>query len=181
MPRVDIEHMELACFGMDTLRWHTRPNMGTQNVGHHTSRCLWFCFALVEKPREELLFAILSHDAAEWKVGDMPGQVKACMSEGYQEELVNLEFATLEEMGVSLPQLEEWESWMVAFCDAMEGLLYSRERIACGVSYAKEPARNYLKRVQVLVEDWQEGWPVDIWERVRIMLKERMPTLFKEL
>lgn len=69
--------------GGETKRYHTWPTLRIQNVGEHSFNVAMLCAWLVghEAPGigANLLMAALTHDMAEWKMGDLPAPVKRSM------------------------------------------------------------------------------------------------------
>lgn len=171
-----------ATISMDVERWHTMPTMGRQTVGHHTARMMMLCWQVVPIPREELLFRILIHDAAEVHTGDIPAPVKWGMPKEVEQWMRDKEWAALQHLGVEdYPRLEEWEEWMVAFLDITEAMTYSMSAMAEGRQFSKVAASNCRDRMKQLLDDYQPEWPEEVKRRATELAKTILPKSFKEL
>lgn len=179
MPRINVNPHVLRA--MDVERWHTHPAMGRQTVGHHTSRMLMIAFQLVDEPSTHLLYGIISHDAPEVYTGDYPSPVKWGMPESVARYFAEQDSVALGKLGMALNIVEEWEAWVIEYCDIMEALVYSMDQYSNGVQMAKGPIQNAGRRVEQLIQDYQPEWPKDIYERAVALAKECLPKTFKEL
>jgi 5'-deoxynucleotidase YfbR-like HD superfamily hydrolase len=134
------------------LRFHTRPQLHPQNVGHHSYGVAWLCWVLTkEQASAALLMAALSHDLPEFITGDLPSPTKRRIGRGVVSELEE-EVWRKAGMPVQGFQLTEEERRLLHLADLMEGMMHCvRERSlgnqllgACYNRYAND-ARGLLR------------------------------------
>lgn len=134
------------------VRFHTRPQLNPQNVGHHSYGVAWLCWILTEGAASaNLLMAALSHDLPEFITGDLPSPTKAKIGRGVVGELEG-EVWRKAGMPVQGFPLSMEEKRVLHLADLMEGMMHcARERSLgnqlLGSCYARyqEAARDILK------------------------------------
>ena len=124
--------------GRETRRFHGLPMLDYQRVDAHQYGVAMLAALLVgeQAPAERqllLLHAALTHDLAEWVVGDMPAPSKRRMPD-YPEGSFRQVFGTMEdgvmaEAGFPIVELSAQDKRVLKLADAAEGCLHSiRER-----------------------------------------------------
>ncbi len=104
----------------DVLRFHTRPQLQPQTVGHHTYGVLWLVWVLMGgKPSANLMYAALRHDTPEFITGDLPSPVKRSVG---GDKLDELEAEVLEKAHLPAPELTDDEQRLLHLADCLEGM-----------------------------------------------------------
>lgn len=130
---ITVERLNYLRQAVRVQRCHTEPVLYRQTVGEHCCSVAILCYYLTKgKPSANLLMAALTHDLAERRWGDIPGDVKSAL--GLDKLLVNYECHTLEEMGLPTERglmLTKDEVRTLHFADKLDLLLY------CTVEHAQ--------------------------------------------
>lgn len=162
-----MEQLEFIRNAGETRRFHTWPVLRQQNVAEHSwhvTMLLWFIFGK-QAPGVTLpvLMAALTHDAAEWQVGDLPAPAKRNMGARFPD--FRAEWGRMEE---ELLAEHEW-NWdkfltepqraMVKLCDSMDGAFYCIRERAMGNKLIEPCYRNFVSYVEELVE---KHYPPDV-------------------
>lgn len=113
-------------------RFHAKPLIGEQNLGHHSFGALSLLLLLHPDPSPLLIKAVLWHDMAEQYVGDVPSPALRD-DQAYGLAYLRLETAFLQEkLGLRMTALSRDElDWLWAI-DKLECLLFSREQYQLG-------------------------------------------------
>jgi 5'-deoxynucleotidase YfbR-like HD superfamily hydrolase len=119
--------------GLATKRFHTVPTIGEHTVGQHSAGVALLIVLMHPGPSRQLLSAALTHDLSEWRLGDIPAQVKwnhsaiASAWEALETELDH-------EWGLEWDLTVEERNWLKA-CDTLELMLFAREQLYLGNTY----------------------------------------------
>lgn len=104
-------------------RYHNEL-IAPQSVGEHSFGVAWFVMLLTQgAPTVDLLYAAISHDAAEAVVGDVPAPTKRAVPglktalDKYEDEITNA-------FGLWPVNLDEHDHRILKFADIYEGMLY---------------------------------------------------------
>lgn len=126
--------------GMRTTRYHTDPLLTrvNQTNADHSWGVVYLITCFHPNPSANLLRAAITHDCAEFQVGDVPGPVKS--QDTYLKDHLDLaETRILDEAGMLWVLTRTEEKW-IKWADCLE---------ACLFMYTFQP--NYMDR-----EDWRE-------------------------
>lgn len=123
-----------SCF---VRRWHSNPDMSDlhDENGAHQGRCAMLAIKLFPDCSRDLLVACVTHDAAEWFVGDLPYTRR---DQSFAAALDEAEARAIEGMGLGLVLTAE-DKRRLKFVDRLDAYLFAAHR-----------------RPHVLVGD---GWP----------------------
>lgn len=151
--------------GSYVVRFHTRPQVQPQNVGHHTYGVIYLCWVLYGgKPSAALITRAITHDTPEFKTGDVPGPVKSANA------LRPMEEAVLAQAFLPTPPLTDDEERVLRLADLLEGMrhcVYERQLgnqliRTCYERY-KDKAEEFCKRPhenfiwQELDQQWEKA------------------------
>lgn len=151
-----MEQLDFIRNAGETKRFHTWPVLRQQNVAEHSwhvAMLLWFIFGNDEPGlRMPLMMAALTHDAAEWKVGDLPSPGKRAMSEhfpDFREKWGEMEQGILKEYAWDWESLlEPWELAALKLVDSMDGALYCVRERTMGNKLIEPCYRNFISYVE---------------------------------
>lgn len=132
-----------ATTGFGVRRYHNKRPLHPQDVGQHTARMLALLVIMFgNECSQALLKAVLVHDLAEGKYGDVPSPTKR-MIPTLKAELDKLENEFLEGLDLEYESiLGERERRWLKLVDYLEGYLYSDEEVALGnTAFAPTRAR----------------------------------------
>lgn len=165
-----MEQIDFIYNAGETRRFHTFPVLREANIAAHSWHVAMLVYVIAgqDEPgiRLPLLMAALTHDAAEWKVGDIPAPAKRSMEDRLQLKGAqtfraawgDMEQDILKEVGLDFEEmLTAEEMALLQFCDSLEGALYCvRERslgnqqiVLCWVNFSK-----YIENLLDSVEQW---------------------------
>lgn len=134
--------------GGETKRYHTVMTICEQTVAAHSYGVAWLCWMLKGGfPSAELLMAALSHDVAEHKLGDMPGDAKRAMN--LRALFDEHESGMLHQHAMHYP-LHEEDRRVLKLADAMEGMLFCARELARGNRDIEYVWKNFSRYVQAL-------------------------------
>lgn len=138
-----------------TQRFHTHAGrlIKTQDVAQHAYNVTLLVQALTfNRARRELLWAALTHDAAEHWVGDVPAPTKRSLE--IRQLLANYEAdALLRETGIEAPKLLPWEDRVLKIADSLEGAFFCAREILMGNQLARGVGRNFLSYIDDTLKD----------------------------
>jgi 5'-deoxynucleotidase len=148
--------MELLAFlrrSAQVRRFHTEHVIHHQNTGEHSYSVAWLCWYLCDRAQYKcsaaLLLAALSHDAAEHALGDIPSPTKRAL--GIRATVDALEEESMAYNGLPVPRLDSYETAILKYADALEGLLYCSEEIQRGNRLIYAAYRNFRAYVTELL------------------------------
>lgn len=155
-----IDQLDFIYAAGETKRFHTWPVLRERTVAHHSWHVAMLLHLLYgqEEPglTPMLLMAALCHDAAEWKVGDLPSPGKRGMAEyfpDFREKWGEMEEAILSEVSLDWDKfLTDEERRRLKLCDSMEGALYCCNERAMGNKLIAEPYHNFLSYINEIVD-----------------------------
>ena len=152
----------------ETRRFHTWPVLRQQNVAEHSwhvTMLLWYIFGGQEPGiRFQVLMAALTHDMAEWMVGDIPSPAKRRMSEDmgvtdFRTKWGAMEDKILADQGLDWNELlNDQERNMLKLVDSMDGALYCIRERAMGNKLIEPCYRNFISYVEEIL---YVSFPVD--------------------
>jgi len=166
--------------GGASTRYHTVEVHNRQSIADHSFGVAWFCELITEgAASKELIMAALAHDLAEHKTGDIPSPVKRRFSTAGANAWDTMEQIQLDNGGVGgySRTLTDIECNVLKYADMMEGLMFCvRERslgnknvdIVFGNFWSyihlklADDARNYVERVNLLIEEIHKEWEIAI-------------------
>lgn len=156
--------------GTAVTRFHTRPRIRQETVGHHTCNVCHILMLLEPDCRKELLVAALIHDVPEGFTGDTPAPAKWA-SEALNTALKRAEEAYYEAIGLELPKLHPYEKTLLKAADMLDLAFSSLEELGMGNTSAKELIENaqeyitslnlyehHMEIVLNLVEEVRSKW-----------------------
>lgn len=165
----------------ETKRFHTWPVLRERTIAHHSWHVAMLLYLLYgqEEPglRPALILAALCHDAAEWKVGDLPSPGKRGMAEffpDFREKWDKMEESILAPVGLDWNDLlDDEERRRLKFCDALEGAFYCIEDRAMGNKLIGVPYENfssYLSQLAPFSETEQEvfSYTLAMWSEANV-------------
>jgi 5'-deoxynucleotidase YfbR-like HD superfamily hydrolase len=160
-----MEQLDFIINGGETVRFHTWPVLRPQRVDSHSYHVAMLCALMAQdEPVERghgltvpLLMAALTHDLAEWKVGDMPSPSKRAMPDygdiTFREVWSGMEQDLLAGVGL------DWEALLtpkdlrwLKLADNMQGALYCIRERAMGNQLIAEPYSNFRKYIAELMQ-----------------------------
>ncbi len=125
-------------------RMHVVSTHHRQTVGEHTFGVLAILFEIVDThPSEELIKAVLYHDAPEAMTGDVPAPTKGRHPD-LKAALVKAE-AMIEATHDIAIELTRYEKDVLACCDLMELAMYAIEEVDMGNKTMASVMRNCMK------------------------------------
>lgn len=140
------EQLNFVFQGAKTKRYHTTDTLTSQTVGEHSFGVAMFCLILTAgKCSNALVYAALTHDLAEHKVGDIASPVKRKIPElkeivdDYEEDCLRL--AGFE---VNLPAEE---TRILKLADYMDGCMFCIREARYGHNAIKEVYGNFLSYI----------------------------------
>lgn len=167
----------------ETKRFHTWPVLRTQNVAEHSwhvAMLLWYIFGSDEPGiTMPLMMAALTHDAAEWQVGDIPSSAKRRMAEmGFEDfraKWGEMEQKVLNEFGW------DWEGYLsdeelqkLKLVDSMDGAFYCVRERAMGNKLITPCYENFISYVEEVL---MASFPISVSHSDRhIVAAERETT-----
>jgi 5'-deoxynucleotidase YfbR-like HD superfamily hydrolase len=137
------ETMKYTRRGGQVSRFHTHPRARPEDVAQHVYGALSLLHLLTGGGcRIELTWALLFHDNAEQKWGDIPSPSKKMLGDEFRAKFNVLEDETNAEHGM-LYELTKGEHVLLKFCDNLDGLLSCVEEFERGNRIYAEPYRNF--------------------------------------
>ena len=137
------------------VRYHTENTLHKQTVGEHTYGVMWFVMLLTDfEPSPALVLETLAHDVAEYRTGDMPGDIKA-EAHDLGEAMKGVEVEVESKLEYPKRALTAVDRDVIKLADMLEGFafcLYERKR---GNAF-----------IQPILEKY-EAWLVR-WDSVRV-------------
>jgi 5'-deoxynucleotidase YfbR-like HD superfamily hydrolase len=112
-------------------RYHTWPVIYDQTVGEHSWNVMRLHYEIFHNLPSHVAIYILYHDAGELKVGDPPYPIKR-NNPALKQEMDRVEEEALRELGITLPDLTNYEKLRVKLCDALDCKEYAFEELAMG-------------------------------------------------
>jgi 5'-deoxynucleotidase YfbR-like HD superfamily hydrolase len=154
-----MEQLDFIRNAGETRRFHTWPVLRQQNVAEHSwhvTMLLWFIFGNIEPGIPlPVLMAALTHDAAEWQVGDIPSPAKRGMEKimpDFRERWGVMEEEILAQQGWDWDYtLTDEQRAMIKLCDSMDGAFYCVRERAMGNKLIEPCYRNFINYVEELL------------------------------
>lgn len=125
--------------GGHVLRYHTKPEMGNQDVASHSWRAVVILETLWPDATKNCLLALLFHDVGESHVGDVPattkwgypevGKIIETIETNYKEKYLEINYETF---------LTENEKNICKMADTLELILFSYRQMQQGNQLAVE-------------------------------------------
>lgn len=155
--------------GGETRRYHTWPVLRSQTVAEHSFHVamLYSLMASAHEPTAEEpislgvigLMSALTHDLAEWEMGDLPAPVKRALPDdadgrSFRETWGVMEQDRLADVGLDWEQHQQpLERRWLKLADSMEGCLYCIRERAMGNKLINTPFMNFRSYVRELFGD----------------------------
>jgi len=140
--------------GTAVKRFHTRPRIVGETVGHHTCNLCHLLLLLEPDCRKELLVAALYHDVPEGFTGDVPAPAKWA-SEPAAQALKELEQRFCAAYTIPQPELYPYEKVLLKAADMLDLALSSIEELGLGNRSAVElieNAQEYIYQLELYEE-----------------------------
>lgn len=176
----------------ETKRFHTFPVLRTQNIAAHSWHVAMLLYLIYgqQEPgiRPALLMAALLHDAAEFKVGDLPAPAKRTMNDrlpglvthggkSFKQHWDDMEQSILAEVNLDFDKfLTPDEVLQLKLCDSLEGMFYCANERSLGNQRISECFYNFDTYVEALM---QEMKPHNHADRPRIITEPEFTTYEK--
>lgn len=160
--------------GGETRRYHTWPVLRQQTVAEHSHHVAMLVSVLVPTSwtaaeRYWLIMAALTHDLAEWKLGDLPAPAKRSLPNypdaTFRETWGALEMDLLREQSLNYEEaLDEEGKRILKLADAADGCLYCIRERAMGNKLIRPVWDNFweyftdllsMEAVQSKNSEWQ--------------------------
>jgi 5'-deoxynucleotidase YfbR-like HD superfamily hydrolase len=115
-------------------RFHTCPTLTEQNIAEHSFGVAWLCELLTDKKASKaLIMAALSHDLAEWQVGDVPAPTKRQLQ--LTERLHEFEMNHLKVVEMYYEdELDDNEKRILKLADYLDGMNFCLRELSFGNS-----------------------------------------------
>ncbi len=127
----------------DVVRFHSHVGIDKQKNSEHQWGCALIVQHINPKCSKELLLAALTHDAAEYKTGDVPFPAKKEFPElGHMLRAIEEEWEV--ENGVRF-DLGSEEKIQLKIADTLEGMWFCIHQVRLGHINAKRPFRKWRK------------------------------------
>lgn len=124
------DQLQFIVSGSETKRYHTVRTLQEETVGHHSHQVAMFCALLSSgRPSTELLLAALTHDLAEYVLGDIPSPAKR--QYGIGDQVNELEERLLTDVGLNVT-LAESEKRILKLADIFQGMTTCLREIQMG-------------------------------------------------
>jgi len=136
----------------DTMRFHNHSGIPGQLLSDHQWGAAMILNYIYSDCSKDLLFAVLTHDVAEYYTGDIPAPVK-WKSPAIKRALAEMETLANQELGLDIPELTPFEEAMLHSVDAMEGMWYCIQQMKDGYQSARRPFRNWEIKVRSIMEE----------------------------
>lgn len=151
----------------ETRRFHTWPVLRTQNIAEHSWHVTMLGWLLYggDEPGVTMPFimALMTHDMAECKVGDLPAPAKRAMGDmfnapgntiGFREAWGLMEQEILSKFSMDWEKfLTDEEKRRLKLCDSMEGALYCVRERAMGNKLIAPAYMNFIHYVTDLMNE----------------------------
>lgn len=149
----------------ETKRFHTWPVLRERTVAHHSWHVAMLLHLMYGQDEPgltpTLLMAALCHDAAEWKVGDLPSPGKRGMAQhfpDFREKWGEMEESVLSEVALDWDKfLTDEERRRLKLADSMEGALYCCNERAMGNKLIELPYVNFMSYIQEVINGDSEA------------------------
>jgi 5'-deoxynucleotidase YfbR-like HD superfamily hydrolase len=184
-----METLDYIRNGGETRRYHTWPVLRTQTVAEHSFHVamLYSLMAGAHEPTPDEpvslgaagLMAALTHDLAEWEMGDLPAPIKRQLPDyngrTFREIWGGMEEDRLQAKGLDWAHaLHPLELRWLKLADAMDGCLYCVRERAMGNKLITTPFINFRRYVRELFGDEEPSsveteivnYIDDMWEQV---------------
>lgn len=116
--------------GSETERYHTVRTIQRETVGHHSHGVAMYCWLLSNgAPSAELLMAALTHDLAEFVLGDLPSPAKK--KYGIGQQLNELEEVLLGGVGLAF-KLSPDDARRLKLADIFQGMTFCIREVELG-------------------------------------------------
>lgn len=143
-----MRELELILSGGRVKRYHAKPTLHEETVGHHSFIVAWLVELLsVGLPRAQLLLAALQHDLPECITGDLPAPSKKKF--GISEQFSAYEVEILEDYGHQhmAGQLTTEELKLLSLADKLAGIIHCIHERRLGNRYLDRTYGNYVSYV----------------------------------
>lgn len=151
--------------GFNVTRYHNRPTIREETVGHHSANVAALCLVLKPDCSRELLVLALMHDVPEGYTGDTPAPAKWDNPElGAALTEAELKYAQCQD--IPWPNVSEEEFTLLKIADMLDLVLRSLEEMRMGNTFASSP---YKVGIQVLVE---RAAPTPYYDKIHAILEE---------
>lgn len=140
------ERLSFVIEGNNTIRYHTRPGLRPNTIGHHSNNVVLLTYLITDgQASAKLLMAAATHDLGEQVVCDVSSPAKRLLA--IQALLKEAEQKVLASHGF-LFELTADEQFMLGVADLFELLMYCCDEIALGNKYVNLIAQrsvDYIK------------------------------------
>lgn len=144
------QQIETARRGMLVRRYHQRFTAEPDTVGKHSCGVALFCLMIDPQCSAAVLAAAVTHDLAEYIVGDLPAPTKRTLSEEAKAEIDQLEVKVLSDAGFSI-QVSKHEKLLLKVADYLDGIYFCLEERARGNTGLNEVGDTYLGYLSELI------------------------------
>lgn len=160
------KQVEFVRNGGETRRYHTWPVLREQTVAEHSFHVAMLVL-LLGGPNFQLLAAALTHDLAEWKMGDLPAPAKRNMPDvivgsfdnvnktmSFRDHWGAMEAELLSSFGLDYEsELTAEEARILKLADAAEGCLHCCREAAMGNRLMAPVFANFREYYADLITD----------------------------
>lgn len=156
-----------------TKRFHTKTTIKENTIAQHSFGVAWFCAMLSEtQPRTELLLAAMSHDMAEFDIGDVPAPTKRRIP--VMGELLHaLESQVLEDSGFNYPAtLTEEEKRILKLADCMDGMAFCIQEVRLGNRDIIPALNNFMDYIREMGPINRE---YEVFSAMRVIMERSVP------
>jgi 5'-deoxynucleotidase YfbR-like HD superfamily hydrolase len=133
--------------GSEVQRFHTMRTIQRNDVGHHSFHVAWLAWLMSPRDAHGVVMAALTHDLAEHRTGDLPGDFKKDM--GLSDDFAAYENKLM--AGVGLEQLGECllpeEARILKLADLMEGCFFCISERSLGNDRLGHVFANYRRYI----------------------------------
>lgn len=156
----------------DVKRFHTVRVNRSQTVGAHSYNAIMLAYVIAYHPMStrdvdvhSVVKALVMHDVPEYRMGDVPGNIKHLLPEigkHEQEWMRNIMPPKFKERMILPEDLEPMEYTLYKLCDRLELMLHCIEEVRGGnfdadISVIKNVVVGWLQDSQ---EEWQPLFPI---------------------
>jgi 5'-deoxynucleotidase YfbR-like HD superfamily hydrolase len=139
-----------------TMRYHCQAGetLKPQDVAQHSYGVFWFAYVLTHgSMRREMMLAIMSHDAGERWIGDVPAPTKRVVP-GLGAKLNELESEAVRKRGGVEPQnLTPGESLLLKLADYLDGAAFCDRELKMGNTLMRGVLNNFIAYLDELYGD----------------------------
>lgn len=144
------QQIETARRGMLVRRYHQRYTAEPDTVGKHSCGVALFCLMIDPGCGAQVLAGAITHDLAEYIVGDLPAPTKRTLSDEARAEIDLLETKVLNEAGFNFVVTKQ-EKMLLKVADYLDGIYFCIEERSRGNSGLEQVGETYLSYLHDLI------------------------------